>query len=105
MASSSTGAFFPSGSWPQHPPNCIFKKLESQKLPTQMKQAVCNVCAQVRVTQPGLPVVCAFRSVSQLAGVSECTVARLKSEVLSRLKPPKRKTASFGDWKTTRIAE
>ncbi|XP_077552503.1 uncharacterized protein LOC144166940 [Haemaphysalis longicornis] len=70
----------------------IFKKLHNQKLSNQTKQVVCNVYAQVRLKQPGLSVVSEFRSVSQLTGVSERTVARLKNEVFrGTLKPPKRK--------------
>ncbi|XP_077550593.1 uncharacterized protein LOC144163716 [Haemaphysalis longicornis] len=85
-------AYFPSDSPPVNSPQRIFKKLHNQKLSNQTKQVVCNVYAQVRLKQPGLSVVSAFRSVSQLTGVSERTVTRLKNEVLrGTLKSPKRK--------------
>ncbi|XP_077536077.1 uncharacterized protein LOC144148415 [Haemaphysalis longicornis] len=70
----------------------IFKKLHNQKLSNRTEQVVCNVYAQVRLKQPGLFVVSAFRSVSQLTGVSKRTVASLKNKVLrDTLKSPKRK--------------
>lgn len=80
MASLSMAASIPSGSWPLHSLHRILKMLKNQKLSKQTKQVVCNVYTQVR--QPGLSVVSAFRMVSQLAGISECTVAQLKPEAL-----------------------
>lgn len=85
-----------SGCSPIRSPHRIFKKLEYQKLSKQTKQVVCNVYAQVRLTQPGLSVASVFRSVSQLTGVSERTVARLKADVLKgTLKSPKRERLRF----------
>ncbi|XP_077560620.1 uncharacterized protein LOC144175415 [Haemaphysalis longicornis] len=95
MASSSTAATIPSDSPPLKSPQTIFKKLHNQKLSKQTKQVVYNVYAQVKLTQSGLPVVSAFRSVSQLKGVSERMVAWLKNEVLRGTpKSPKRKRLS-----------
>ncbi|XP_077535932.1 uncharacterized protein LOC144148233 [Haemaphysalis longicornis] len=92
MASSSTAGTFPSDSPPVNSPQRIFKKLHNQKLSNQTRQVVCNVYAQVRLKQPRLSVVSAFRSVSQLTDVSERPVTRLKNEVLrGTLKSPKRK--------------
>ncbi|KAH6945255.1 hypothetical protein HPB50_007683 [Hyalomma asiaticum] len=85
-----------SGRSPVRSPHRIFKKLEYQKLSKQTKQLVGNVYTQVRLTQPGLSVASVFRSVSQLTGVSERTVARLKADILKgTLKSPKRKRLRF----------
>lgn len=66
-----------------------------------MKQVVCIVYAPMRLTQPGLSVVLAFRSVDQLASVRQPTVARLKAKALSGIMKSPTLKASFVKWKTT----
>lgn len=63
------GVFIPLGSKPLHSQHRIFTKLEKLKLSKQTKQVVCDMYAQVRLMQPGLCVVQAIHSVSQLARI------------------------------------
>ncbi|XP_049273670.1 uncharacterized protein LOC119399462 [Rhipicephalus sanguineus] len=69
-----------------------FQALSNQKLSVQAKKMVHNVYAQVRKSDPQLSVRAACRKVSELTGVSERSVFRIKLDVNSgTLKSPKLK--------------
>lgn len=94
MAVSSAGASSPMRS-PVFSPQRLHVNLSNQKLSKQTKQLVCNIYAHVRESQLGLSVV-TCRLVSQIAGMSERTVQRIKSEALrGSLTSPKQKRLRF----------
>lgn len=69
-----------------------YQALSNQKLSVQAKKVAYNVYAQVRKSDPQLSVRAACRKVSELTGVSERSVFRIKLDVNSgTLKSPKRK--------------
>ncbi|KAH8009164.1 hypothetical protein HPB51_010954 [Rhipicephalus microplus] len=68
-----------------------YQALSNQKLSVQAKKVAYNVYAQVRKSDPQLSVRAACRKVSELTGVSERSVFRIKLDVNSgTLKSPKR---------------
>ncbi|XP_075737962.1 uncharacterized protein LOC142777437 [Rhipicephalus microplus] len=72
-----------------------YQALSNQKLSVQAKKVAYNVCAQVRKSDPQLSVRAACRKVSELTGVSERGVFRIKLDVNSgTLKSPKTRNAS-----------
>ncbi|KAH8009327.1 hypothetical protein HPB51_014463 [Rhipicephalus microplus] len=69
-----------------------YQALSNQKLSAQAKKVAYNAYAQVRKSDPQLSVRAACRKVSELTGVSERSVFRIKLDVNSgTLKSPKRK--------------
>ncbi|KAH6943526.1 hypothetical protein HPB50_023164 [Hyalomma asiaticum] len=69
-----------------------YQAWSNQKLSVQAKKGVHNVCAQARKDDPQLPVRAACRKDSELTGVSERSVFRIKLDVNSgTLKSSKRK--------------
>ncbi|KAH8037159.1 hypothetical protein HPB51_008841 [Rhipicephalus microplus] len=69
-----------------------YQALSNQKLSVQAKKVAYNVYAQVRRSDPQLSLRAACRKVSELTGVSERSVFRIKLDVKSgTLKSPKRK--------------
>ncbi|KAH7934522.1 hypothetical protein HPB51_029111 [Rhipicephalus microplus] len=69
-----------------------YQALSNQKLSVPAKKVAYNVYAQVRKSDPQLSVRAACRKVSELTGVSERSVFRIKLDVNSgTLKSPKRK--------------